>query len=81
MDQITFEKLTKFAQDIVDSGTMVNNDDWWEEFDTGNEILDVNIWLEDGPIRATAYPTRTLPTGYRETVTDQVFCSLPINGG
>ena len=79
MDKTTFDKLTKFAQDIVDSTPEdFRMEDEWFEYDTGDEIFDVNIWFEDGPIRATVSPTRTLPNGYRETVCDQTFCSLPI---
>ena len=78
MNKATFDKLTKFAQDIVDSTPREGLEDEWVEYDAGDEIFDVNIWFEDGPIMATVYPTRTLPNGHRETISDQTFCSLPI---
>ena len=108
MTKATFKKLTKFAQDIVDSTPKEHLEDEWFEFDTGNEILDINIWMEtrlvepdetnagsartqdgitggyyepwwDSPIRATAFTTRLIPGGYRETVTDQIYCNIPID--
>jgi len=93
MNKATFGNLTKFAQNIVDSKPKDQLEDYWIEFDTGNEILDINIWWdEDVPIRAVAFPTRELPDGYRttvcggvewqlpvrETIIDQVFCDIPV---
>ena len=79
MNKATFDELTKFAQAVVDSTPEdFRMEDEWFEYDAGDETFDINIWFEDGPIRATAYPTRLLPNGNRETVCDQVFCSLPI---
>ena len=79
MNKQTFDELTKFAQAIVDSTPEdFRMEDEWFEYDAGDETFDINIWFEDGPIMATVYPTRTLPNGHRETISDQTFCSLPI---
>ena len=77
MDKPTFDKLTKFAQNIVDSTPREGLEDEWVEYEAGDDIFDVNIWFEDGPVRATAYPTRILPNGYRETI-GTIYCNIPI---
>ena len=76
MDKPTFDKVTKFAQDIVDSTPREGLEDEWVEF--SNEI-DVNIWWEEGEsIRATAYPILITSDGYATTNVDQIYCSIPI---
>ena len=76
MDKPTFAKLTKFAQDIVDSTPREELEDEWFEF--SNEI-DVNIWWEEGePIRATSYPILITSDGYATTNIDQIYCNIPI---
>ena len=76
MNKATFDELTKFAQNIVDSTPKDQLEDEWIAF---NDEIDVNIWWEeDEPIRATAYPITFDSDGYATTHTDQEFCDIPL---
>ena len=74
MDKQTFDNLTKFTQDIVDSLPRVELEDNWFQF---NDQIDVNIWWEeDNAIKATAYPIKTDKRGFLYTDISQEFCEI-----
>ena len=77
MNKATFDKLTKFTQNIVDSIPREELEDNWFQF---NNQIDVNVWWEeDSAIKATAYPIKTDKRGFLYTDIAQEFCMVPVS--
>ena len=76
MTKEEYVKATEFAQSIIDSTPREDLEDHWVEF---SDDIDINIWFDESPIYATAYPIRkTEETGLRYTDTSHVFATLNV---
>ena len=65
-----------FAQSIIDSTPKEDLEDHWVEF---SDTVDINIWHDESPIYATAYPIRkTEESGLRYTDTKLVLAILDV---
>lgn len=64
--KLTDKSVIKIFQDFVNKKIAENkfdNDDNWFRF---NESIDINVWIEESQLRATAYPVvdgNTITTG------------------
>jgi len=68
-------QATEKAQSIITSTPREELEDFWVEF---SPTIDINIWFEDGPIKATAYPIKTHLDGHRYTDVDYGFAELAV---
>ena len=76
MTKEEYTKATEFAQSIIDSTPREDLEDHWVEF---SDDIDINIWFDESPIYATAYPIRkTEETGLRYTDTSHVLAILKV---
>ena len=75
MTKEDFIKATEFAQSVIDSTPREDLEDHWVEF---SDDIDINIWFDESPIYATAYPIRVGEDGYKYTDTSHVFASLKV---
>jgi hypothetical protein len=74
MDPNRFLEATAFARGVIKSNTRESLEDDWYEF---SDDIDINIyWVEDGPIKAVAYPVREDEDGLRWTDTTRAHCFL-----
>ena len=75
MTKEEYIKATEFAQSIIDSTSRDQLEDHWAEF---SDTIDINIWFDESPIYATAYPIRVGEDGYKYTDTSHVFATLNV---
>jgi len=75
MTREEYTEATEFAQSIIDSTPRDQLEDHWAEF---SDSIDINIWFDDSPIYATAYPIRVDKNGNRYTDTSHVFATLKV---
>ena len=75
MTKEDFIKATEFAQSVIDSTPRKDLEDHWVEF---SDDIDINIWFDESPIYATAYPIRVGEDGYKYTDTSHVFATLKV---
>ena len=71
MDQIKL--AIEFAQSIINSKPRKDLEDYWVEF---SDTIDINIWFDESPIYATAYPIKIDDSGHKYTDTTQVLAIL-----
>ena len=75
MTREEFTKATEFAQSVINSNPRDQLEDHWVEF---SDTIDINIWFDESPIYATAYPIRVDENGYKYTDTSHVFATLNV---